>query len=76
MPGVWCTSARKRLVDKSAAGLMRVKTGFLGDVSSMVGNVSRKSGGALTFAVVVNPPGDVNYAYVGVNKMMAELTNL
>lgn len=76
LPGVWCTSARKRLVDKSAAGLMRVKTGFLGDVSSMVGNVSRKSGGALTFAVVVNPPGDVNYAYVGVNKMMAELTNL
>ncbi len=76
LPGVWCTSARKRLVDKSAAGLMRVKTGFLGDVSSMVGNVSRKSGGALTFAVVVNPPGDVNYTYVGVNKMMAELTNL
>lgn len=76
LPGVWCTSARKRLVDKSAAGLMRVKTGFLGDVSSMVGNVSRKSGGALTFAVVVNPPGDVNYTYVGINKMMAELTNL
>lgn len=76
LPGVWCTSARKRLVDKSAAGLMRVKTGFLGDVSSMVGNVSRKSGGALTFAVVVNPPGDVNYTYVGVNKMMADLTNL
>lgn len=76
LPGVWCTSARKRLVDKSVAGLMRVKTGFLGDVSSMVGNVSRKSGGALTFAVVVNPPGDVNYTYVGVNKMMAELTNL
>ena len=42
----------------------------------MVGNVSRKSGGALTFAVVVNPPGDVNYTYVGINKMMAELTNL
>ncbi|PKZ39703.1 D-alanyl-D-alanine carboxypeptidase/D-alanyl-D-alanine-endopeptidase [Gardnerella pickettii] len=76
LPGVWCTSAKKRLVDKSAAGLMRVKTGFLGDVSSMVGNVSRKSGGALTFAVVVNPPGDVNYTYVGINKMMAELTNL
>lgn len=76
LPGVWCTSARHRLSDPSAAGLLRVKTGFLGDVSSMVGNVSRRSGGALTFAVVVNPPGDIGYTFTGVNKMMAELTNL
>lgn len=75
LPGLVGT-ARKRLTDVSNAGLMRVKTGSLDEVSSMTGNVSRKSGGALTFAVVANQPIDFWGAFVAINKFMGELPNL
>ena len=51
-------TAESRLNDADEAGLIRVKTGSLGDVTSMTGNVSRLNGGALTFAVIVNNPTD------------------
>lgn len=75
LPGLVGTS-RKRLSDESAAGLLRVKTGSLSEVSSMSGNVSRKSGGVLTFAVVANQPYDFWGAFVAINKFMAQLPNL
>ena len=75
LPGLVGTS-RKRLADESAAGLLRVKTGSLSEVSSMSGNVSRKSGGVLTFAVVANQPHDFWGAFVAINKFMAQLPNL
>lgn len=75
LPGLVGTS-RKRLADESAAGLLRVKTGSLSEVSSMSGNVSRKSGGILTFAVVANQPYDFWGAFVAINKFMAQLPNL
>ncbi|MBF9314747.1 peptidase M15 [Bifidobacteriaceae bacterium NR002] len=75
LPGLIGTS-RKRLADESAAGLLRVKTGSLSEVSSMSGNVSRKSGGVLTFAVVANQPHDFWGAFVAINKFMAQLPNL
>lgn len=75
LPGLVGTS-RKRLADESAAGLLRVKTGSLSEVSSMSGNVSRKSGGVLTFAVVANQPYDFWRAFVAINKFMAQLPNL
>lgn len=75
LPGLVGTS-RKRLADESAAGLLRVKTGSLSEVSSMSGNVSRKSGGVLTFAVVANQPYDFWGAFVAINKFMAQLPNL
>jgi len=49
-------TAANRLNDDNEAGLIRVKTGSLGDVTSMTGNVSRHNGGALSFAVIVNNP--------------------
>ncbi len=49
-------TAESRLNDADEAGLIGVKTGSLGDVTSMTGNVSRLNGGALTFAVIVNNP--------------------
>lgn len=75
LPGLVGTS-RKRLADASSAGLLRVKTGSLDQVSSMVGNVSRKDGGVLTFAVVANKPADFWGAFVAINKFMAQLPNL
>lgn len=75
LPGLVGTS-RKRLADESAAGLLRVKTGSLSEVSSMSGNVSRKTGGVLTFAVVANQPYDFWGAFVAINKFMAQLPNL
>lgn len=75
LPGLVGTS-RKRLADESAAGLLRVKTGSLSEVSSMSGNVSRKSGGVLTFAVVANQPYDFWGAFVAINKFMVQLPNL
>lgn len=75
LPGLVGTS-RKRLADESAAGLLRVKTGSLSEVSSMSGNVSRKSGGVLTFAVVANQPYDFWGAFVAINKFIAQLPNL
>ena len=56
--------------------MLRVKTGSLSEVTSMVGNVSRKSGGVLTFAVVANQPADIWGAFVAINKFMAELPKL
>lgn len=75
LPGLVGT-ARKRLADESSAGMLRVKTGSLSEVTSMVGNVSRKSGGVLTFAVVANQPADIWGAFVAINKFMAELPKL
>ena len=75
LPGLVGT-ARKRLADESSAGMLRVKTGSLSEVTSMVGNVSRKNGGVLTFAVVANQPADIWGAFVAINKFMAELPKL
>lgn len=75
LPGLVGT-ARKRLADESAAGMLRVKTGSLSDVTSMTGNVSRNNGGVLTFAIVVNQPTDFWGAFVAINKFMAELPKL
>ena len=65
-----------RLNDESEAGLIRVKTGSLGDVSSMTGNVTRLNGGALSFAVIVNNPTDFNAAKSAINTFVAGLPKL
>lgn len=75
LPGLVGT-ARKRLADESAAGMLRVKTGSLSEVTSISGNVSRHGGGVLTFAVVANYPSDFWGAFVAINKFMAELPKL
>lgn len=75
LPGL-VGSTRRRLVDPSAKGLLRVKTGSLSNVTSMSGNVSRRGGGVLTFAVIVNNPNNGWGASVAINKFMAELPNL
>lgn len=57
IPGLVGT-ALNRAVSADTVGLLRVKTGSLGEVTSMAGNVSRLHGGVLAFAVIVNKPDD------------------
>ena len=75
IPGLVGT-ASDRLADKDAAGLLRVKTGSLDEVTSMAGNVSRKNGGTLAFAVIVNNPEDLESAKTAINEFMAGLAEL
>ena len=53
-----------------------MKTGSLGDVTSMTGNVSRLNGGALTFAVIVNNPTDFAVAKAAIDTFVAGLPKL
>lgn len=69
-------TAESRLNDADEAGLIRVKTGSLGDVTSMTGNVSRLNGGALTFAVIVNNPTDFAAAKAAIDTFVAGLPKL
>jgi serine-type D-Ala-D-Ala carboxypeptidase/endopeptidase (penicillin-binding protein 4) len=57
-------------------GLVRVKTGSLGEVTALSGNVSRRKGGVLLFAVVVNNPKDIGSAVSSINKFMSVLPQL
>ena len=75
VPGLIGTAAG-RLDDESVAGLLRVKTGTLGTVTSMAGNVSRLNGGVLCFAVVVNNPENAWEAAHAVDVFMADLPGL
>lgn len=69
-------TAANRLNDADEAGLIRVKTGSLGDVTSMTGNVSRHNGGALSFAVIVNNPDDFEAAKSAIDTFVATLPKL
>lgn len=69
-------TAANRLNDADEAGLIRVKTGSLGDVTSMTGNVSRHNGGALSFAVIVNDPDDSEAAKSAIDTFVAALPKL
>ena len=62
--------------DDAVAGLLRVKTGSLGTVTSMAGNVSRTNGGALSFAVVVNNPEDYAAARSAIDSFITKLAGL
>ena len=75
VPGLIGTAAG-RLDDEAVAGLLRVKTGTLGTVTSMTGNVSRLNGGVLCFAVVVNNPENAWEAAHAVDVFMADLPGL
>lgn len=69
-------TAANRLNDDNEAGLIRVKTGSLGDATSMTGNVSRHNGGALSFAVIVNNPDDFEAAKSAIDTFVAALPKL
>ena len=69
-------TAANRLNDADEAGLIRVKSGSLGDVTSMTGNVSRHNGGALSFAVIVNNPDDFEAAKSAIDTFVAALPKL
>ncbi|MEK0245446.1 D-alanyl-D-alanine carboxypeptidase [Bifidobacterium mongoliense] len=69
-------TAFDRLADPSAAGLLRVKTGSLDSVTAMTGNVSRKRGGTLAFAVIVNNAQDLQSARDGIDEFVAALAGL
>ena len=75
LPGVTGT-VRSRIADQSALGLMRVKTGALGNVRALTGVVSRTGGGALTFAAVVNDPENGWSANKALDEFAAALTKL
>ena len=69
-------TAQDRYTDDAVAGLLRVKTGSLGTVTSMAGNVSRTNGGALSFAVVVNNPEDYAAARSAIDLFITKLAGL
>lgn len=69
-------SARKRLQDDSIVGMLRVKTGALEQVTSMSGNVTRKKGGTLTFAVIINNPTDYWLAFNSISQFIKNLPEL
>jgi D-alanyl-D-alanine carboxypeptidase/D-alanyl-D-alanine-endopeptidase (penicillin-binding protein 4) len=69
-------TAADRATNASANGLLRVKTGTLSTVTSMAGNVSRASGGLLTFAVIVNNPQNAWSATQAINAFMTKLPEL
>ncbi|KFI53050.1 D-alanyl-D-alanine carboxypeptidase/D-alanyl-D-alanine-endopeptidase [Bifidobacterium biavatii DSM 23969] len=75
IPGLVGT-ALNRAVSEDTAGLLRVKTGSLGEVTSMTGNVSRIGGGALAFAVIVNKPDDMTAARAAIDQFVDDLARL
>ncbi|MBM6699952.1 D-alanyl-D-alanine carboxypeptidase [Bifidobacterium pullorum subsp. saeculare] len=75
VPGLVGT-AKSRGADASVNGLLRVKTGSLVGVRSMAGNVSRKDGGVLCFAVIVNHAGNEWEASKAIDDLMAGLAAL
>lgn len=75
IPGLVGTAAN-RLASAQAAGLTRVKTGSLQEVSSMTGNVSREQGGVAAFAVIVNNPEDFEATRTAINEFVAGLAAL
>lgn len=75
VPGLVGTAAN-RAVSDDTLGLLRVKTGSLREVTSMVGNVSRTEGGALAFAVIVNQPDDMTAARNAIDAFVDRLASL
>lgn len=75
MPGLTGT-ARNRAANDDIKGLARVKTGSLGGVHALVGNVSREHGGVLLFAVIVNDSSDELAANNAIDDFMAGLAKL
>ena len=69
-------TAAERFSDSAANGLLRVKTGSLSDVTAMAGTVSRKSGGVLAFAVIVNDPQDYDAAVAAIGSFGSALTGV
>lgn len=57
-------------------GQVRLKTGTLGHVTSMAGNVVRDNGGTLAFAVIVNDPDDMTAAMAAVDAFVSQLQAL
>lgn len=75
VPGLTGT-ARNRAANDDIKGLARVKTGSLGGVRALVGNVSREHGGVLLFAVIVNDSSDELAANNAIDDFMAGLAKL
>ncbi|NEG88895.1 D-alanyl-D-alanine carboxypeptidase/D-alanyl-D-alanine-endopeptidase [Bifidobacterium aerophilum] len=75
IPGLIGTAAN-RAVSEDTAGLLRVKTGSLDEVTSMAGNVSRLDGGTLAFAVIVNKPDDWSAARGAIDVFVDGLARL
>lgn len=75
VPGLTGT-ARNRAANDDIKGLARVKTGSLGGVRALVGNVSREYGGVLLFAVIVNDSSDELAANNAIDDFMAGLAKL
>lgn len=75
VPGLTGT-ARNRAANDDIKGLARVKTGSLGGVHALVGNVSREHGGVLLFAVIVNDSSDELAANNAIDDFMAGLAKL
>lgn len=75
VPGLTGT-ARNRAANDDIKGLTRVKTGSLGGVRALVGNVSREHGGVLLFAVIVNDSSDELAANNAIDDFMAGLAKL
>nr|WP_240945091.1 D-alanyl-D-alanine carboxypeptidase/D-alanyl-D-alanine-endopeptidase [Bifidobacterium sp. DSM 109958] len=59
-----------------AKGLVRGKTGSLTGVRSLAGNVSRRSGGILYFAVIVNNSQDPASAVTAIDRLASALSAL
>ena len=75
VPGLTGT-ARNRAANDDIKGLARVKTGSLGGVRALVGNVSREHGGVLLFAVIVNDSSDELAANNAIDDFIAGLAKL
>ena len=75
VPGLTGT-ARNRAANDDIKGLARVKTGSLGGVRALLGNVSREHGGVLLFAVIVNDSSDELAANNAIDDFMAGLAKL
>lgn len=69
-------TAKNRSDNSAMNGLIRVKTGTLPSVTAMTGNVSRLSGGALTFAVIINNGDNMWSAEQAINAFVAKLPSL
>lgn len=69
-------TALHRSFSSSVAGQIHLKTGTLGNVTSMTGNVLRTHGGTLTFAVLVNNPENMWEAMQAVDTFVSALVQL
>lgn len=74
--GIPDTTLAERHLDKATYGYLRAKTGSLDHATALAGTVTRRKGGFVSFAILVNNPVNRYGAIKAINSFVAALTGI